>query len=110
MNVYNWSDYVDPATLEPSTEETGIRVVYDTYDTNEIVETRRLAGRSGYDIVVPRGPYIERLIQAGALAEIDQDQLSISTMPGTEIAERTAIYDPGNCACGSTCGAPPVSA
>ncbi len=96
VNVYNWSDYVDPATLEAFTEETGIRVVYDTYDTNEIVETRLLAGRSGYDIVVPTGPYIERLIQAGVLAELDKDQLSNLDNVWPEIAERTAIYDPGN--------------
>ena len=96
VNVYNWSDYIDPATLEAFTEETGIRVVYDTYDTNEIVETRLLAGRSGYDIVVPTGPYIERLIQAGALATLDKDQLSNLDNVWPEIAERTAIYDPGN--------------
>jgi putrescine transport system substrate-binding protein len=96
VNVYNWSDYIDPATLEAFTAETGIRVVYDTYDTNEIVETRLLAGRSGYDIVVPTGPYIERLIQAGVLAELDKDQLSNLDNVWPEIAERTAMYDPGN--------------
>jgi len=96
VNVYNWSDYIDPATLEAFTEETGIRVVYDTYDTNEIVETRLLAGRSGYDIVVPTGPYIERLIQAGVLAELDTDLLPNLENVWPEIAERTAIYDPGN--------------
>ena len=62
--------------LEAFTEETGIKVLYDTYDTNEIVETRLLAGRSGYDIVVPTGPYIERLIKAGVLAELDKQQLT----------------------------------
>lgn len=96
VNVYNWSDYIDPAVLEAFTAETGIRVVYDTYDTNEIVETRLLAGRSGYDIVVPTGPYIERLIRAGVLAELDKDRLSNLGNVWPEIAERTAIYDPGN--------------
>jgi putrescine transport system substrate-binding protein len=56
VNVYNWSDYVDPKMLENFTKETGIKVVYDTYDNNEIVETKLLAGKSGYDIVVPSGP------------------------------------------------------
>ena len=56
VNVYNWSDYVDPKALEDFTKETGIKVVYDTYDNNEIVETKLLAGKSGYDIVVPSGP------------------------------------------------------
>jgi spermidine/putrescine-binding protein len=54
VHVYNWTDYVDPKVLERFTAETGIKVVYDTYDTNEIVETKLLAGKSGYDVVVPR--------------------------------------------------------
>jgi putrescine transport system substrate-binding protein len=49
VNVYNWSDYVDPKVLQDFTRETGIKVVYDTYDTNEILETKLLAGKSGYD-------------------------------------------------------------
>ncbi|MCA3589507.1 MAG: spermidine/putrescine ABC transporter substrate-binding protein PotF, partial [Methylocystis sp.] len=51
VNVYNWNDYIDPKVLEDFTKETGIKVVYDTYDNNEIVETKMLAGKSGYDIV-----------------------------------------------------------
>src|SRR5215217_6085427 len=62
VNVYNWSDYVDPKVLDDFTKETGIKVVYDTYDNNEIVETKLLAGKSGYDIVVPSGPFLQRLI------------------------------------------------
>src|ERR671917_538504 len=64
VNVYNWSDYVDPKVLEDFTRQTGIKVVYDTYDNNEIVETKLLAGKSGYDIVVPSGPLLQRLGQA----------------------------------------------
>jgi putrescine transport system substrate-binding protein len=64
VNVYNWSDYIDPKVLEDFTKETGIKVVYDTYDNNEIVETKLLAGKSGYDIVVPSGPFLQRLIKA----------------------------------------------
>ena len=64
VNIYNWSDYIDPTVLEAFTRETGIKVVYDTYDNNEILETKLLAGRSGYDIVVPSGPYLQRLIRA----------------------------------------------
>jgi len=63
VNVYNWSDYVDPTVLEDFTKATGIKVVYDTYDNNEIVETKLLAGKSGYDIVVPSGPFLQRLIE-----------------------------------------------
>jgi putrescine transport system substrate-binding protein len=50
VNVYNWTDYVDPKVLEDFTRDTGIKVVYDMYDNNEIVETKLLAGRSGYDV------------------------------------------------------------
>ena len=53
LNVYNWTDYIDPAVLERFTAETGIRVRYDVYDSLETLEGKLLAGRSGYDIVVP---------------------------------------------------------
>src|ERR671917_1348242 len=75
VNVYNWSDYVDPKVLESFTKETGIKVVYDTYDNNEIVETKLLAGKSGYDIVVPSGPFVQRLIGAKVFQKLDKSKL-----------------------------------
>ena len=72
VNVYNWSDYIDPMVLEEFTKETGIKVVYDTYDNNEIVETKLMTGKSGYDIVVPSGPSVQRLAAAGALTKLDK--------------------------------------
>lgn len=96
VNVYNWSDYVDPEMLAAFTAETGIRVVYDTYDTNEIVETKLLAGRSGYDIVVPSGPFVERLVRAGIFAPLDVSKLPNLVHVWPVVAERTAVYDPGN--------------
>src|SRR5215212_9397474 len=75
VNVYNWSDYVDPKVLDDFTKETGINVVYDTYDNNEIVETKLLAGKSGYDIMVPSGPFLQRLIQAKAFQKLDKSKL-----------------------------------
>jgi putrescine transport system substrate-binding protein len=53
VNFYNWSNYVAPGVLDDFTRETGIKVVYDTFDANETLETRLLAGKSGYDVVVP---------------------------------------------------------
>ena len=53
VNVYNWSDYIDPAMLEKFTAETGIKVNYDVFDSNEVLETKLLAGNTGYDVVVP---------------------------------------------------------
>ena len=96
VNVYNWSDYIDPATLEAFTEETGIEVVYDTYDNNEIVETKLLAGRSGYDIVVPSGPFTQRLVAAGVFAPLDKAQIPNLENAWPQIADRLALYDPGN--------------
>ncbi|MCG6121710.1 MAG: polyamine ABC transporter substrate-binding protein [Microvirga sp.] len=96
VNVYNWSDYVDPEMIAAFTAETGIRVVYDTYDTNEIVETKLLAGRSGYDIVVPSGPFVERLVRAGIFAPLDASKLANLPNIWPVVAERTAAYDPGN--------------
>ncbi len=56
VHVYNWSDYIDPDILEEFTKETGINVVYDVFDDNGILETKLLAGGSGYDVVVPEWP------------------------------------------------------
>src|SRR3712207_637888 len=75
VNVYNWSDYIDPKVLENFTKETGIRVTYDTYDNNEIVETKLLAGQSGYDVVVPSGPFLQRLIKANVFLKLDKAKL-----------------------------------
>ncbi|HVL74104.1 MAG TPA: polyamine ABC transporter substrate-binding protein [Beijerinckiaceae bacterium] len=96
VNVYNWSDYVDPKVLEAFTKETGIRVVYDTYDTNEIVESKLLAGRSGYDVVVPSGPFLQRLIKAGVFQPLDKAKLPNLKHMWPDIMQRLQVYDPGN--------------
>ncbi|MDP2732834.1 MAG: spermidine/putrescine ABC transporter substrate-binding protein PotF, partial [Hoeflea sp.] len=57
VNVYNWSDYIDESILEDFTKETGIKVVYDVFDSNEVLETKLLAGSTGYDVVVPTGTF-----------------------------------------------------
>jgi putrescine transport system substrate-binding protein len=96
VHVYNWSDYVDPKVLERFTAETGIKVVYDTYDTNEIVETKLLAGKSGYDIVVPSGPFLQRLIRASVFQKVDRAKLPNLKNAWPEIQARLAAFDPGN--------------
>ena len=65
VNVYNWSDYVGEGVLEDFTKETGIEVVYDVYDSNEMLETKLLAGGSGYDVIVPTDRDQARMIQSG---------------------------------------------
>src|SRR5688572_23900882 len=96
VNVYNWSDYIDPQVIERFTTETGIRVVYDTYDNNEIVETKLLAGKSGYDLVVPSGPFLQRLIAAGVFRKLDKAKLPNLRHMWPEIMQRLQVFDPGN--------------
>src|SRR5258707_13909625 len=60
VNFYNWSNYMAPDVLENFTKETGIKVVYDTFDANETLETRLMAGKSGYDVVVPTAYFLQR--------------------------------------------------
>jgi putrescine transport system substrate-binding protein len=96
VNVYNWSDYVDETVLEEFTKETGIKVVYDVYDSNEIVESKLLPGGSGYDIVVPTDSTMARLLKAGAIGKLDKSKLPNLTHMWPAITERLAAYDPGN--------------
>jgi putrescine transport system substrate-binding protein len=96
VHVFNWSDYIDESVLEEFTAETGIKVVYDVFDSNEILETKLLAGSTGYDVVVPTGTFLARQIQAGVFQKLDKSKLpNISNMWDT-VAERTERYDPGN--------------
>ena len=65
VNVYNWSDYVEPTVIDSFTKATGIKVKYDTFDSNDMLETKLLAGRTGYDLVVPTAYFLAREIKAG---------------------------------------------
>jgi len=96
VNVYNWSDYIDAKVLEDFTKETGIRVQYDTFDANETLETKLLAGKSGYDVVVPTAYFLERQINAGVFQKLDKSKLKNLGNVWPEIATRLAVYDPGN--------------
>jgi putrescine transport system substrate-binding protein len=96
VNVYNWSDYIEPTVIEVFTKETGIKVKYDTFDANETLETKLLAGRSGYDVVVPTAYFLERQIKAGVFQKLDKSKLSNLGNVWPEIARRLAAYDPGN--------------
>jgi putrescine transport system substrate-binding protein len=96
VNFYNWSDYIAPGVLEDFTKETGIRVKYDTFDSNDLLETKLLAGRSGYDLVVPTAYFLDRQIKAGVFQKLDKSKLPNLANAWDEIAKRLAIYDPGN--------------
>ncbi|HZT27745.1 MAG TPA: polyamine ABC transporter substrate-binding protein [Pseudolabrys sp.] len=96
VNVYNWSDYIDPKVLEQFSKETGIKVQYDTFDANETLETKLLAGKSGYDVVVPTAYFLQRQIQAQVFQKLEKSKLSNLVNIWPEIADRLAAYDPGN--------------
>ena len=111
VNVYNWSDYIDPQVLEDFTKETGIKVQYDTFDANETLETKLLAGKSGYDVVVPTAYFLERQIKAGVFQKLDKSKLTNhrQRLAGNRrTGWRSTILATSTPSI--TCGAPPASA
>src|SRR5262252_3319054 len=96
VNVYNWSDYIAPNVVEDFSNETGIKVRYDTFDSNDTLETKLLAGKSGYDVVVPTAYFLERQIKAGVFQKLDKAKLPNLANMWPAISERLAVYDPGN--------------
>jgi putrescine transport system substrate-binding protein len=96
VNFYNWSDYIEPSVLTDFSKETGIKVRYDTFDSNDTLEAKLLAGKSGYDVVVPTGYFLAREIQAGIFLKLDKTLLPNLVNAWPDIADRLASYDPGN--------------
>ncbi|WP_050930579.1 polyamine ABC transporter substrate-binding protein [Aestuariivita boseongensis] len=96
VRVYNWSDYIDEELLAKFEEETGLKLVYDVFDSNEVLETKMLAGGSGYDVVVPSGTFLQRQIAAGAFQKLDKSQLPNIENMWDVVEARTDQYDPGN--------------
>src|SRR5258706_12164715 len=96
VNVYNWSDYVESSVLTDFTAQTGIKIRYDTFDSNDTLETKLLAGKSGYDVVVPTAYFLERQIKAGVFQKLDKTLLPNLANVWPEIARRLSSYDPGN--------------
>lgn len=96
VRVYNWSDYIDESLLTKFQEETGITLIYDVFDSNEVLETKMLAGGSGYDVVVPTGTFLQRQITAGAFQKLDPSKLPNLDNMWPVITDRTEQYDPGN--------------
>src|SRR3954471_7212411 len=96
VNFYNWSNYMAPGVLEAFTTETGIKVLYDTFDANETLETRLLAGKSGYDLVVPTAYFLQRQIKANVFQKLDKSKLPNLANAWPFVTKQLAIYDPGN--------------
>ena len=96
VRVYNWSDYIDESLLEKFEQETGIDLIYDVFDSNEVLETKMLAGGSGYDVVVPTGTFLQRQIAAGAFQKLDPEKLPNLDNMWQLVMDRTEQYDPEN--------------
>ncbi|MBW8183550.1 polyamine ABC transporter substrate-binding protein [Shewanella nanhaiensis] len=96
VRVYNWSDYIAEDTLANFEKETGIRVIYDVFDSNEVVEAKLLSGRSGYDLVVPSNNFLAKQIKAGAFQKLDVAQLSNHKNLKADLMKQLEAADPGN--------------
>lgn len=96
VNVYNWSDYIAEDTIEKFEAATGIKVVYDVYDSNEVLEAKMLTGNSGYDVVVPTSDFLQRQIAAGAYQPLDKSKLPNLVNMDADLMAGAETYDPGN--------------
>ena len=96
LNVYNWSDYIQPSVIKDFEKETGIHVNYDVFDSNEILETKLLTGHTNYDLVVPSAAFMERQLQADIYQKLDKSLLPNLKNLDPGIQSALAIYDPGN--------------
>ena len=96
VNVYNWSDYIDPEVIKGFEQETGIKVRYDVFDSNEVLETKLLTGNSGYDVVVPSAYFLERQVKAGVFAPLDKAKLPGLANVDPDLARSAARHDPDN--------------
>lgn len=97
VNVYNWSDYIAEDTIANFEKETGIKVVYDVYDSNEMLEAKLLPGASGYDVVFPSArPFAEKQVAAGVYGDLDKAALPNWKNNDPQILQSLAAIDPGN--------------
>src|SRR5205807_9076 len=96
LHVYNWSDYIGSNTVTEFERATGIEVVYDVYDSNQLLESKLLAGDTGYDIVSTTTGYYGRQIKAGAYEPLDRSKLSNWQYLDPEVLAVQAAADPGN--------------
>ncbi|UDV04849.1 extracellular solute-binding protein [Marinomonas profundi] len=96
LKLFNWSDYIAEDTVDRFTNETGIEVIEDVFDSNEVLEAKLLAGRSGYDLVVPTASFMGRQIQAGVFDKLDKQQLTNLHHLDPDLLSFLEAVDPGN--------------
>ena len=96
LHVFNWSDYIAEDTVPNFEKQSGIKVTYDVFDSNDVLETRLLAGNSGFDVVVPSASFLERQIKAGVFQKIDKSQIPNLKNMDPDIMSRVGLHDPNN--------------
>ncbi|MFO1434902.1 MAG: polyamine ABC transporter substrate-binding protein [Gammaproteobacteria bacterium] len=96
LNIYNWSDYIAEDTIPNFEKETGIKVRYDVFDSNEILEAKLLAGKTGYDLVVPTANFLARQVKAGVFQKLDKAALTNYSNLDPDMMATLAKYDPEN--------------
>ncbi|MFT3973246.1 MAG: polyamine ABC transporter substrate-binding protein [Amaricoccus sp.] len=96
VHIYNWSDYIAEDTVKKFEAETGYKVVYDVYDSNEVLEAKLLAGNSGYDVVVPTSSFFARQLKAGVYQEVDKSKLPNLKNMDPGLMKGATAYDPDN--------------
>jgi putrescine transport system substrate-binding protein len=96
VHIYNWSDYIAEDTIAKFENETDYKVVYDVYDSNEVLEAKLLAGNSGYDVVVPTSQFLQRQIAAGVYQPLDKSKLPNLKNMDPDLMKAAAAYDPDN--------------
>lgn len=96
LHVYNWSDYIAPDTVANFEKETGIKVVYDVFDSNEVLEGKLMAGSTGFDLVVPSASFLERQLAAGVFQPLDKSKLPNWKNLDPEVLKLVAKHDPEN--------------
>jgi putrescine transport system substrate-binding protein len=96
LNIYNWANYIDPSVIPAFENEYGIKVNYDVFDSNEVLETKLLAGRSGYDLVVPTASFMQRQIQVGIYQKLDKALLPNLKNLDAGLNRDVELNDPGN--------------
>ena len=96
LNIYNWSDYIAEDTIANFEKETGIKVNYDVFDSNEVLEAKLLAGNTGFDLVVPSLSFLSRQIQAGVFMPLDKSKLTNYKNLDEDLMKRIAALDKDN--------------
>jgi putrescine transport system substrate-binding protein len=96
LNIYNWSDYLAPDTIPNFEKETGIKVRYDIFDSNEILHAKLVARKTGYDIVVPSSNWAKLQIDGGLFQKLDKSQIPNWKNLDTGILKQMEAFDPGN--------------